>query len=67
MTTPIRTDIGEWFETMGDSMIEFLLVGILRSTWLAQSVFLCETGSRRGGRNTVSAFVLLIHFVTTLE
>jgi hypothetical protein len=29
VATPIRTDIGQWFEAMRDAMIDFLFVALL--------------------------------------
>jgi hypothetical protein len=57
MTTPIRPNIGKGFKPMWNPMIQFLLIRVLREV---------ISGVRQICGVTVSAFVLLIHLVTTL-
>jgi len=62
MTTPIRPNIRKWFKPMWNTMIQFLLIRVLYEKKVG-SAHVRLLQQILGG--TVSAFVVLMHFVTT--
>ena len=62
MTTPIRPNIRKRFKPMRNTMIQFLLIRVLN---INKAGSVAVQVLRQIGGGTVSALVLLMHFVTT--
>jgi len=63
MTTPIRPNIRKRFKPMRNTMVQFLLIRVLNEE--KGGISTCPTFATNLREGTVSALVLLMHFVTT--